>query len=134
MAHADVLRSEQHLIEVTGTLDAIEEAAAVAEEARTRDEAVDELRPADAEDAVARANATRYGLGASVWGPPGPATDAIADRLQAGMVGVNRGLSAAGGAPWVGWKMSGFGFSRGVAGLRQFMQPQSRARRASDGA
>ena len=89
---------------------------------------------ADAEDAVARANATRYGLGASVWGPPGPATDAIADRLQAGMVGVNRGLSAAGGAPWVGWKMSGFGFSRGVAGLRQFMQPQSRARRASDGA
>ena len=89
---------------------------------------------ADADEAVARANATRYGLGASVWGPPGPATDAIADRLQAGMVGVNRGLSGAGGAPWVGWKMSGFGYSRGVAGLRQFMQPQSRARRASDGA
>ena len=89
---------------------------------------------ADADEAVARANATRYGLGASVWGPPGPITDAIADRLQAGMVGVNRGLSAAGGAPWVGWKMSGFGFSRGVAGLRQFMQPQSRACRARHGA
>lgn len=84
----------------------------------------------DAEEAVARANDTIYGLGASVWGPPGPETEAIADKLQVGMVGVNRGLSTAGGAPWVGWKMSGFGYTRSAAGMRQFMQPQSRAVRA----
>jgi aldehyde dehydrogenase (NAD+)/succinate-semialdehyde dehydrogenase/glutarate-semialdehyde dehydrogenase len=81
----------------------------------------------DADEAVARANDTVYGLGASVWGPPGPALDAVADRLQAGMIGVNRGLSTAAGAPWVGWKMSGFGYTRSVAGMRQFLQPQSRA-------
>jgi acyl-CoA reductase-like NAD-dependent aldehyde dehydrogenase len=84
----------------------------------------------DADEAVARANDTIYGLGASVWGPPGAATEAVADKLQVGMVGVNRGLSTAGGAPWVGWKMSGFGYTRSTAGMRQFMQPQSRASRA----
>ena len=84
----------------------------------------------DADEAVARANDTVYGLGASVWGPAGAETEAIADKLQAGMVGVNRGLSTAGGAPWVGWKMSGFGYTRSAAGMRQFMQPQSRAVRA----
>ncbi len=84
----------------------------------------------DVDEAVARANDTIYGLGASVWGPPGRETEAVADRLEVGMVGVNRGLSTAGGAPWVGWKMSGFGYTRSVAGMRQFMQPQSRASRA----
>jgi acyl-CoA reductase-like NAD-dependent aldehyde dehydrogenase len=84
----------------------------------------------DAEEAVARANDTVYGLGASVWGAPGPELEAIADQIQAGMIGVNRGLSTAGGAPWVGWKMSGFGYTRSAAGMRQFLQPQSRARTA----
>ncbi len=84
----------------------------------------------DADEAVARANDTIYGLGASVWGPPGAQTEAVADALEVGMVGVNRGLSTAGGAPWVGWKMSGFGYTRSTAGMRQFMQPQSRASRA----
>jgi aldehyde dehydrogenase (NAD+)/succinate-semialdehyde dehydrogenase/glutarate-semialdehyde dehydrogenase len=85
----------------------------------------------DVDDAVRRANATRYGLGASVWGPEG-AAEAVAGRIEAGMVGINRGLSAAGGAPWVGWKMSGFGYTRSSAGMRQFMQPRSltRVRRA----
>ena len=77
------------------------------------------------DEAVERANATGYGLGASVWGPPGPETDGVAERIEAGMVGINRGLSAAGEAPWVGWKLSGFGYSRSTQGMRQFMQPQS---------
>ncbi|MFY0530963.1 hypothetical protein [Nannocystis pusilla] len=46
------------------------------------------------------------------------------------MVGVNRGLSTAAGGPWVGWKMSGLGYTRSVAGMRHFLQPQSQARRA----
>jgi aldehyde dehydrogenase (NAD+)/succinate-semialdehyde dehydrogenase/glutarate-semialdehyde dehydrogenase len=82
------------------------------------------------DDAVRRANDTRYGLGASVWGPEGEALDEAANRLEAGMVGVNRGLSAAAGAPWVGWKMSGFGYSRSIDGMRQFMIPRSQTRRA----
>jgi succinate-semialdehyde dehydrogenase/glutarate-semialdehyde dehydrogenase len=84
----------------------------------------------DTDAAVAMANATHYGLGASVWGAPGPELDAIADKIEAGMVGVNRGLSTAAGGPWVGWKMSGLGYTRSAAGMRQFLQPQSQARRA----
>lgn len=80
------------------------------------------------DEAVARANATEYGLGASVWGPPGADTEAVASRVEAGMVGVNRGLSAAAGAPWVGWKMSGLGYTRSTAGMRNFMQPRTQAR------
>lgn len=82
----------------------------------------------EVDEAVRRANATDYGLGASVWGPPGPETDAVAERLEAGMIGINRGLSAAAGAPWVGWKLSGFGFSRSTAGMRNFLQPRTHAR------
>jgi aldehyde dehydrogenase (NAD+)/succinate-semialdehyde dehydrogenase/glutarate-semialdehyde dehydrogenase len=82
----------------------------------------------EVDEAIRRANATDYGLGASVWGPVGPETDDVANRLEAGMVGINRGLSAAAGAPWVGWKMSGYGFSRSAAGMRNFMQPRTHAR------
>jgi acyl-CoA reductase-like NAD-dependent aldehyde dehydrogenase len=80
------------------------------------------------DEVVRRANRSDYGLGASVWGPPNASTDAVAERLEAGMIGINRGLSAAAGAPWVGWKMSGFGYTRSTAGMRNFMQPRTHAR------
>lgn len=82
----------------------------------------------DPGDALARANATAFGLGASIWGAPGPTLDGLADRIEAGMVGINRGLSASLGAPWVGWKHSGLGYTRSVEGMRQFMIPQSHSR------
>ena len=80
------------------------------------------------DEVVRRANDSIYGLGASVWGPPGAQTDAVAERIEAGMIGINRGLSAAAGAPWVGWKMSGFGYTRSTEGMRNFMQPRTHAR------
>jgi hypothetical protein len=52
---------------VSGTLDAIEEAAAVAEEALTRDEAVEVLRPSDVEDAVTWPAAQRWLLRRIRW-------------------------------------------------------------------
>jgi acyl-CoA reductase-like NAD-dependent aldehyde dehydrogenase len=82
----------------------------------------------DVDEAIRRANASDYGLGASVWGPPDASTDAVAEQLEVGMIGINRGLSAAAGAPWVGWKMSGYGYTRSTAGMRNFMQPRTRAR------
>jgi acyl-CoA reductase-like NAD-dependent aldehyde dehydrogenase len=84
----------------------------------------------EVDEVVRRANATFYGLGASIWGAPGSLTDSVAERLEAGMIGINRGLSAAAGAPWVGWKMSGFGYTRSAAGMRNFMQPRTHARNA----
>ncbi len=83
------------------------------------------------QQAIELANATDYGLGASIWGAPGPELDALADQIEAGMVGINRGLSAAAGAPWVGWKLSGLGHTRSVSGLRQFLQPTTRSWRAN---
>jgi acyl-CoA reductase-like NAD-dependent aldehyde dehydrogenase len=83
----------------------------------------------EVDEVVERANATRYGLGASVWGPQGEQTEGVAAQIDAGMIGINRGLSAAGGAPWVGAKMSGFGYSRSREGMRQFMQPRTFSRR-----
>lgn len=84
------------------------------------------IQTVDTEDAAIHlANQTHYGLGASIWGAPGPALEHLASCIEAGMIGINRGLSAAGGAPWVGWKMSGFGYTRSVEGMRHFMQPRS---------
>jgi acyl-CoA reductase-like NAD-dependent aldehyde dehydrogenase len=73
------------------------------------------------EEAVALANDTPYGLGATVFGAE-PHALALARQLDAGMVGVNRSVGGARGAPWVGAKQSGYGFHSGVHGHRQFAQ------------
>lgn len=83
----------------------------------------------DVEDALGRANASPFGLGASVWGGENDDPEGVADRVNAGMVGINRGLSAAAGAPWVGWKQSGLGYTRSVAGMRTFLQPRTKTRK-----
>jgi acyl-CoA reductase-like NAD-dependent aldehyde dehydrogenase len=79
-------------------------------------------RVASADEAVARANDTRFGLGAVVFGAEGEATERVARKLTAGMVGVNRGVFGVAGSPWVGARESGFGFHKGRDGHRQFTQ------------
>lgn len=71
------------------------------------------------DDAVRRANNSPYGLGAVVFGQKD--VRAVADRLEAGMVGINHGVGAT-DAPWVGAKESGFGFHGTHDGHRQFAQ------------
>ena len=44
----------------------------------------------DLEEAVRRANASEYGLGASVWSPDVQRATAVAEQLRAGTVWVNR--------------------------------------------
>ncbi len=77
-------------------------------------------RYADVREAVQRANASTYGLGAVVFG--GPEAEAVADELEAGMIGINQGVGGGGDAPWVGAKQSGFGFHGSPDGHRQFAQ------------
>jgi acyl-CoA reductase-like NAD-dependent aldehyde dehydrogenase len=74
----------------------------------------------DIEQAIERANSTTYGLGAVVFG--GPGARAVADQLEAGMIGVNQGVGGGGDAPWVGAKQSGVGYHGSVEGHRQFAQ------------
>jgi acyl-CoA reductase-like NAD-dependent aldehyde dehydrogenase len=76
----------------------------------------------DDDDAVALANRGVFGLGAVVFGGDEDRAAGVARRLDAGMIGVNRGVGGAHGAPWVGAKQSGYGFHSGRDGHRQFAQ------------
>ncbi len=74
----------------------------------------------DIDEAINRANNSTYGLGATVFG--GTEADKVADRLEAGMIGINQGIGGEGDSPWVGAKQSGFGFHGSPEGHRQFAQ------------
>jgi acyl-CoA reductase-like NAD-dependent aldehyde dehydrogenase len=76
------------------------------------------------EEAVTRANATRFGLGASVWsGDPERAAD-IARRLEAGTVWVNSHGGSAPEIPFGGCKESGVGRGMGLIGLKSYAEPR----------
>lgn len=76
----------------------------------------------DVDEAIEAANATVYGLGAVVFG--GRDAQKTADKLKAGMVGINTGAGGGGDTPWVGAKQSGFGYHGSPDGHRQFTQPK----------
>jgi aldehyde dehydrogenase (NAD+) len=82
-------------------------------------------RVADIDDAVARANATAYGLGASVFSTK--RGEEIAARLRCGMVAVNGVITFAGvpALPFGGVGDSGFGRIHGEDGLREFARAQA---------
>lgn len=72
------------------------------------------------DEAIDRANDSSYGLGGVVYGSVG--AEAVADRLEAGMIGINQGVGGEGDSPWVGVKQSGFGFHGSPDGHKQFAQ------------
>ncbi len=73
------------------------------------------------DDAVSRANGTSFGLAAYVLSPETVSGQAVARRLDAGMVGVNHfGLSYA-GVPFGGVKASGIGTESGSGALDAFL-------------
>lgn len=82
---------------------------------------------ADLDEAVARANATDYGLGASIFTKDLHKGRALAQRLQAGAVTVNSVLGFAGipALPFGGRGASGFGRIHGADGLREFSVAKS---------
>ena len=84
------------------------------------------------EDALNMANDTEYGLTAGLYTGKKEEIDLFRERIQAGVVYVNRSASATTGAmvgyhPFVGWKSSGF-TGKGAGGrfyLLQFLREQS---------
>ncbi|MFF5158359.1 aldehyde dehydrogenase family protein [Streptomyces sp. NPDC000348] len=102
-----------------------EDAAAMAEETFGPVVAINPV--ADVDEAVERANASRYALGASVFCRSGRAGAAIAARLRAGAVSVNSvlGFAAVPALPFGGSQDSGFGRIHGAEGLRAFTSVQS---------
>lgn len=75
----------------------------------------------DVDDAVRRANATPYGLGASVWSPNAERAREVGDQLDAGTVWINQ-HSVLGRAPFTGSRWSGLGVAGGKYALQSFMQ------------
>ena len=73
------------------------------------------------EEAVARANATEYGLSSYVYTRDLARTIRLAERLEFGMVGVNTGLVSNPAAPFGGVKASGFGREGGFEGIDEYL-------------
>lgn len=83
------------------------------------------LRFASEEDVVARANASDYGLGASVWSADVERAEALGRRLQAGTVWINETQHLSPLASFGGHKQSGLGSEGGQDGLLEFTVPQT---------
>jgi acyl-CoA reductase-like NAD-dependent aldehyde dehydrogenase len=110
----------------TVLVDVPEDAAAVTEE--TFGPTLTVTRVADVDEAVEKANASAYGLGAAVFARTGG--EQIARRIRSGMTSVNSVLSYAGvGAlPFGGVGDSGFGRIHGEDGLREFARAKAISR------
>jgi acyl-CoA reductase-like NAD-dependent aldehyde dehydrogenase len=82
------------------------------------------MRYSNIDDAIARANDSEYGLGATVWtSNPERAYD-VAVRLDTGIVWINKHLELSPDIPFWGAKQSGFGAELGPEGLEEFTQPK----------
>lgn len=77
----------------------------------------------DEDELIEQANATEYGLAAYVYAGSADAAMRIGGRLEAGMVGINRGLVSDPSAPFGGVKQSGLGREGAGMGLEEYLEP-----------
>jgi acyl-CoA reductase-like NAD-dependent aldehyde dehydrogenase len=82
------------------------------------------IKYTDPEDALRRANASTYGLGASVWSSDPKRAYDMASRVEAGTVWINKHLDMAPHIPFGGSKQSGIGTEFAEEGLAEFTQLQ----------
>lgn len=83
------------------------------------------IRAADADDAVRLANASRYGLGGSVWTRDPVRGEDIARRLECGCAFVNGIVKSDPRLPFGGVKDSGYGRELSALGIREFMNAKT---------
>ncbi|HWV86224.1 MAG TPA: NAD-dependent succinate-semialdehyde dehydrogenase [Capillimicrobium sp.] len=74
------------------------------------------------DEAIARANDTEYGLVAYVYTQDVNRAFRVIERLDTGMIGLNQGLVSNAGAPFGGWKQSGFGREGGPEGIEEYLE------------
>lgn len=78
------------------------------------------IRVSSAEEAVAVANATEYGLGAALWTTNLERAEKLVHQIEAGAVFVNAIVASDPRIPFGGLKQSGYGRELGSYGLREF--------------
>ena len=78
----------------------------------------------DEEEAISRANDTEYGLVAYLYAGDMKRGLALSERLEFGMIGLNRGLVSDPAAPFGGVKQSGIGREGAHIGLMEFLETQ----------
>lgn len=73
------------------------------------------------EEGIAAANDTEYGLAAYIYTQGLDRALRVAEAIEAGMVGVNRGVISDPAAPFGGVKQSGFGREGGTEGIEEYL-------------
>jgi succinate-semialdehyde dehydrogenase/glutarate-semialdehyde dehydrogenase len=81
-------------------------------------------RFASEEEAIARCNDTEYGLAAYVYTRDMKRGLRVSERLEFGMIGLNRGMMSDPAAPFGGVKQSGLGREGAHEGLMEFLETQ----------
>jgi acyl-CoA reductase-like NAD-dependent aldehyde dehydrogenase len=79
---------------------------------------------ADEEDALRRANDTRFGLSGSVWSADPERAARLAARLEVGTAWVNQHRVTSATVPFGGAKESGLGRQYAALGLKGYMEPR----------
>lgn len=79
----------------------------------------------DYEEVIERANATEYGLSASVWTTDAKKSMTVPAALDFGTVWVNTHLVIANEVPWAGFKGSGYGRDLSVYALEDFTRTKA---------
>lgn len=74
------------------------------------------------EDGIAAANDTEYGLASYIYTESLDRALRVAEALESGMVGVNRGVISDPAAPFGGVKESGFGREGGYEGIEEYLE------------